>query len=219
MKYLLSHFYNISVFIGLAIIAYTIYDWDNLHYLSALALLNLAVLNFHFYEEFGFPGGFPYFANMMFGYKNSPKPERYPLNQMSAFLTNWGTALVMYLPPVFFPDKIWLGLTPILFGTMQVVVHGIVNNKMLKTWYNGGLATAIFGHLPIAIFYIKHISENNLATVWDYVIAFVLMVVWYVVGIRIIINKSFESLDSPYPFAPEEMKRFEKFYGKQRLVK
>ena len=102
---------------------------------------------------------------------------------------------------------------------MQVVVHGIVNNKMLKTWYNGGLATAIFGHLPIAIFYIKHISENNLATVWDYVIAFVLMVVWYVVGIRIIINKSFESLDSPYPFAPEEMKRFEKFYGKQRLVK
>tara|TARA_B100002049_G_scaffold229605_1_gene205506 strand:- start:448 stop:1107 length:660 start_codon:yes stop_codon:yes gene_type:complete len=219
MKYLLRHFYNISVFIGLAIIAYTIYDWDNLHYLSALALLNLAVLNFHFYEEFGFPGGFPYFANMMFGYKNSPKPERYPLNQMSAFLTNWGTALVMYLPPVFFPDKIWLGLTPILFGTMQVVVHGIVNNKMLKTWYNGGLATAIFGHLPIAIFYIKHISENNLATVWDYVIAFVLMVVWYVVGIRIIINKSFESLDSPYPFAPEEMKRFEKFYGKQRLVK
>lgn len=219
MKYLLRNFYNISVFIGLAIIAYTIYDWNNLHYLSALALLNLAVINFHFYEEFGFPGGFPYFANMMFGYKNSPKPDRYPLNQMSAFLTNWGTALVMYLPPVFLPDKIWLGLTPILFGTMQVVVHGIVNNKMLKTWYNGGLATALFGHLPIAIFYIKYITENNLATVWDYVIAFVLMVVWYVVGIRIFINKAFESLESPYPFAPEEMTRFEKFYGKERLVK
>ncbi|PZP43187.1 MAG: HXXEE domain-containing protein [Pseudopedobacter saltans] len=219
MKYLLRNFYNISFFIGIAIIAYTIFDWNNSHYLSSLALLNLAVINLHFFEEFGFPGGFPYFANMMFGYKNSPAPDRFPLNQLSAFLTNWGTAVVMYLLPIFFPKKIWLGLMPIIFGLIQVLVHGIINNKMLKTWYNGGLATALLGHLPIGILYIKYLNKNHLATTWDYLTALILVIIWYVVGIRIIINKSFESETSPYPFAPEEMARFEHFYGKERLVK
>ncbi|WP_313100590.1 HXXEE domain-containing protein [Epilithonimonas sp.] len=213
MKFLLRHFYNISVFIGITILVFTFIYWNDLHYLSALALINLAVINFHFYEEFGFPGGFPYFANTIFGYKDSPKPDRFPLNQMSAFLTNWGTALVMYLPPVFFPDKIWLGLAPILFGGVaQLIIHGIVNNKMLKTWYNGGLATTLFGHVPVMILYIQYIETNNLVTVWDYVIGTVLMIVWYVVGIRIIINKGFENLNSPYPFDKTEMDKFHKAY-------
>lgn len=220
MKFILRHFYNISVFVGIVIILFTVFTWDNLEYLQILALLNLAIINFHFFEEFGFPGGFPYFANMMFGYKNSPAPDRYPLNQMSALLTNWGTGLVMYVPPIFFADQIWLGLVPILFGGLaQLLVHGIVNNRMLKTYYNSGLATVILGHLPIAILYIKYITENNLAAVLDWVLAVVLMVVYYVVVVRIIILKSFEDINSPYPFAPEEMAKFEDFYGKEKLVK
>lgn len=219
MKFVLRHFYNISVFIGIAIILYTVLNWNSLSYLQALALLNLAVINFHFFEEFGFPGGFPYFANMMFGYKNSPAPERYPLNQMSALLINWGTALLMYVPPIFFPNVIWLGLIPILFGGLaQLLVHGIVNNRMLKTYYNGGLATAVLGHLPIAILYIRYISANDLATVWDYVIGVVLMVAYYVVVVRTLIPKVFEDINSPYPFGETEMARFEKFYGRERMV-
>ena len=41
---------------------------------------------------------------------------------------------------------------------------------------------------------------------WDYIIGIIIMVLWYVVGIRVIINKSLEDMNSPYPFAPEEMK-------------
>ncbi|BAC12591.1 hypothetical protein [Oceanobacillus iheyensis HTE831] len=209
MKFLLRHFYNISAFIGIAIIIGTIIFWSDLSVLQRLALLNLAVLNFHFYEEFGFPGGFPMFANTMFAYKDSPRPERFPLNQMSAFLTNWGTAVVLYVPPIFFPDTIWFGLAPILFGGFaQLIVHGIVNNKMLKSYYNAGLLSVLLGHLPIAIVYIIYIQTHNMASIWDYIIGIVIMVVWYVVGIRIIINKSLEDMNSPYPFAPEEMVRF-----------
>jgi|SRR6218665_203977 len=213
MRFLLRHFYNISVPIGGLILLFTFIYWNDLPYLSALALLNLAVINFHFFEEFGFPGGFPYFANMMFGYKNSPAPDRFPLNQMSAFLTNWGTALVMYLPPVFFPDKIWLGLSPILFGGVaQLIIHGIVNNRMLKTYYNSGLVSVIVGHVPIAILYINYIVKSDIVTGWDWVIGTFLMAVWYIVGIRIIINKSFENMNSPYPFDETEMSRFHKLY-------
>lgn len=209
MKFLLRHFYNLSVPIGIIIIIETIIFWQDINVLQRLALLNLAIINFHFFEEFGYPGGFPKFANTMFAYKNSPRPDRFPLNQMSAFLTNWGTALVLYVPPIIFPDAIWFGLAPILFGGLaQLIVHAIVNNKMLGTYYNAGLATVVFGHLPIAIIYIIYIHTHNLVSFWDYVIGVVIMVLWYVVGIRILINKGFESMNSSYPFAPEEMAKF-----------
>ncbi|AMW22458.1 HXXEE domain-containing protein [Staphylococcus haemolyticus] len=209
MKFLLRHFYNLSVPIDIIIIIGTIIFWQDINVLQRLALLNLAIINFHFFEEFGYPGGFPKFANTMFAYKNSPRPDRFPLNQMSAFLTNWGTALVLYVPPIIFPDAIWFGLAPILFGGLaQLIVHAIVNNKMLGTYYNAGLATVVFGHLPIAIIYIIYIHTHNLVSFWDYVIGVVIMVLWYVVGIRILINKGFESMNSSYPFAPEEMAKF-----------
>ncbi|WP_213563274.1 HXXEE domain-containing protein [Staphylococcus auricularis] len=209
MKFLLRHFYNLSVPIGIIIIIGTIIFWQDINVLQRLALLNLAIINFHFFEEFGYPGGFPKFANTMFAYKNSPRPDRFPLNQMSAFLTNWGTALVLYVPPIIFHDAIWFGLAPILFGGLaQLIVHAIVNNKMLGTYYNAGLATVVFGHLPIAIIYIIYIHTHNLVSFWDYVIGVVIMVLWYVVGIRILINKGFESMNSSYPFAPEEMAKF-----------
>lgn len=98
---------------------------------------------------------------------------------MSAFLTNWVTAIVLYLPLIFFPDVIWFGLAPILFG-----------------------------HVPIAICYIHYITVNNLASGWDYLIGTVIMVLWYVVGVRIIINKTFEDVNSPYPFDEVEMNKF-----------
>ncbi|MCY1569963.1 HXXEE domain-containing protein [Staphylococcus pettenkoferi] len=211
MKLFLRHFYNISVAIGIIIIIGTIIIWQDINALQRLALLNLAVINFHFFEEFGYPGGFPKFANTIFAYKNSPRPDRFPLNQMSAFLTNWGTALVLYIPPIIFPEAIWFGLAPILFGGLaQLIVHAIVNNKMLGTYYNAGLATVVFGHLPIAIIYIIFIHTHNLVSFWDYVIGVVIMVLWYVVGIRIFINKGFESINSSYPFTPKEMAKFNK---------
>lgn len=209
MRFVLRHFYNISFLIGIITIAGTFVFWKDLSFLQGLALLNFAVINFHFFEEFGFPGGFPMFCNTMFGYKNSPKPDRFPLNQMSALVTNWGTAIVLYLPPIFFPNAIWFGLAPILFGGVaQLLVHGVVNNRMLKRFYNAGLAVVLFGHLPIAVLYIRYITINNMANFWDYLIGIVIMVLWYVVGVRLIINKSFENMNSPYPFDEVEMKRF-----------
>lgn len=209
MKFLLRHFYNISVFIGILLIIFTLIFWEQLDVLQRLAMLNLAVLNFHFFEEFGFPGGFPKFANTMFAYKNSPKPERFPLNQMSAFLTNWGTALVLYVPPIFFPNAIWFNLASIIFGGVaQLIMHGIVNNKMLGRYYNAGLLSVVLGHLPITIIYLYYIHVHDLVTISDYIIGIIIMILWYVVGIRIIITKSFENMNSPYPFSIEEMNRF-----------
>jgi hypothetical protein len=86
MKFLLRHWYNISAFFGVALLVLAIVFWEKMIFLQGLVLLNFAVINFHFFEEFGFPVGFPTFTNTIFGYKNSPAPERFPLNQLSALL-------------------------------------------------------------------------------------------------------------------------------------
>lgn len=209
MKFLLRHFYNISLGIGIISIICTIIFWHDMSFLQRLSLLNFAVINFHFFEEFGFPGGFPAYANTMFAYKNSPAPDRYPLNQLSALLINWGTAIVLYLPPILFPDVIWFGLAPILFGGIaQLLIHGIYNNILLKRFYNSGLAAVLFGHVPILIIYIYYITVNNLASGFDYLIGTAIMVSWYIIGVRIIITKSLEDMNSPYPFDEVEMKKF-----------
>lgn len=208
MRFILKNWHTISLFAGIYTIAGTLDFWDSLTYLQVLSLLNLGVIFLHFYEEFGFPGGFPKFANTLFNPKDSTPDlaDRYPLNAMSALWINWGTALFLYLPPVLFPDVIGLGLAPMLFGGVaQVIVHGIVNNKILKTWYNSGLVTSVWGHLPLLILYIQHIESQNLVTLWDYAIGMILMVVWCVVVIRIVIPKLWESKNSPYPFSKETM--------------
>lgn len=218
MNFILKNWVKISLPIGLLIIIGTFLFWNDLQYLQALSLLNLGVIFLHFYEEFLFPGGFPKFANTLFAPKDSTPDiaDRYPLNNMSALWTNWGTALFFYLPAVLFPDAIWFGLAPMIFGGVaQVIIHGIVNNKILKTWYNSGLASSVLGHLPLMILYILHIEEQHLATAWDYVIGVLLMVAWYVVVIRILIAKLWESKTSPYPFSQKEMDRFDALYGKR----
>ena len=209
MKFLLRHWYNISAVIGILCVIGAIVFWNELSLLQGLALLNFAVINFHFFEEFGFPGGFPKFANTIFAPKNSTRPERYPLNQLSALVINWLTGIVMYLLPVFFPDAIWLGLGAVIFGgVMQLLVHGIYNNIVLKRFYNAGLASVVLGHLPIAIVYIYYITVHNLASGWDWFFGIVFIFFWYIVVIRIVIPKMFEDPNSPYAFDEVEMSRF-----------
>lgn len=209
MKFLLRHFYNVSLFIGIIIIIGTILFWKDLSVLQRLAMLNLVVINFHFFEEFGYPGGFPKFANTIFAYKDSPRPERFPLNQMSAFLINWGTAVVLYIPPIIFTKAVWFSLASIIFGGVaQLVIHGIVNNKMLNSYYNAGLATVLLGHLPIAIIYIYYVQAHSMVSVWDYVVGILIMLVWYIVFVRLVIMKGLQNMNSPYPFAVKEMKKF-----------
>lgn len=209
MKFLLRHWYNISLVIGILCLIGAVVFWNDLSLLQGLALLNFAVINFHFFEEFGFPGGFPKFANTIFAPKNSTRPERYPLNQLSALVINWLTGIVMYLLPIFFPDAIWLGLGAVIFGgVMQLLVHGIYNNIVLKRFYNAGLASVVLGHLPIAIVYIYYITVHHLASGWDWFFGILFIFFWYIVIIRIAIPKLFEDPNSPYAFDEVEMNRF-----------
>jgi hypothetical protein len=133
--------------------------------------------------------------------------DRYLLNQNSAAFINI-TAWGFYLLPVLFPGAIWLGLGQVLFGLVgQVIFHGIVANRKLKSWYNPGLAAVMLGHVPLGIWYIVEITDQGLVHWWDWIFAalcvgFFTGFIMNVIGFRLLASKT-----SPYPFALEEMER------------
>lgn len=129
------------------------------------------------------------------------------LNQNNAAFINIA-AWPFYLIPAFFPAVIWLGIGQMLFGLVaRVVVHGMVINRKLKTWYNPGLAAVIFGHVPIGAWYLIEVVGQGMAQWWDWVLAIVYMgafmgIVMQVIGFRVLAGPN-----SPYPFTSSEMNR------------
>ncbi|WP_409348334.1 HXXEE domain-containing protein [Paenibacillus glucanolyticus] len=60
---------------------------------------------------------------------------------------------------IIFPDAIWLGLVTMYFGFSQILMHGIVMNRKLKSFYNPGLAASIFLHGPIGVYYTWYVTK------------------------------------------------------------
>lgn len=206
MKFINRHWYNFGGFIAIGAIAYLVFSWSNLNMLVRLQLMSFIAILAHQFEEYGFPGGEP--AIMNIALQKSEIPDRYPLNQFSAMLTNVIVAYTVYLLPVFLPHVIWLGLMPMLFGFSQFIVHGIMTNIRMKSIYNPGLGAVVFLHFPIGIYYIFYICVNRLVTGTDWIFAvlYMLLVVGVIVNgltYRLMPNKS-----TKFIFDKVEMERF-----------
>jgi Protein of unknown function with HXXEE motif len=211
------HWYNIGGAVAVVAIACLFIFWNSMGVLQILLLMNFIAILIHQFEEYGFPGGEPAIINMVM--QPSDNPDRYPLNQNSAMITNVLIAYTVYLIPIFLPNIIWLGLAPILFGMAQFIVHGILTNRKMKSIYNPGLGAVVFLHIPIGAYYIYYIISNGLSSGWDWIIAIVYMII--VVGV--VVNKmTYDWLadkNSKYPFAEEEMERFHVKEKLERLNK
>ncbi len=186
--------------------------WRDMSVLQRVNLINFAGLLVHQFEEYGFPGGAPYFLNKYMRGGN----ERYPLNQLSAMVTNLLIAYICYLLPVFLPDIIWLGLAPALFGCVfQVLLHGVVFLLKFHHFYNPGTAAVFLIHVPCGIFYIYYTVSNSLLTGRDlrFAIAYLLLMI----GVTVVFGQLIlSSKNSRYPFNEKERvagERFAKMMG------
>ena len=91
---------------------------------------------------------------------------------------------------------------------LKFIVHGIVTNLKLRCVYNPGLAAVVLGHIPIGVYYLYYVHAHGLASQWDWVFGVAYMLAFIYVGL---IKMNFTWLtdpNSPYPFADEEMRRF-----------
>jgi hypothetical protein len=208
MNFIRRHWYDIGL--GLALITLTLQAFLRIEGLQLILLLNLVVLFLHQFEEYHWPGGFPWIFNEVVKRQSDGPADRYLLNQNSVMFINI-MAWPFYLVPVLFPGAIWLGLGQVLFGLVgQVIFHGIVANFKLKTWYNPGLAAVLLGHAPLGIWYIAEVAGHGLVQWRDWLFALFYIgafvgIVMQLIGFRLLANKA-----SPYHFTPEEMSRFDR---------
>jgi len=206
MKFFRRHWYNAGLVVAVIAAIFLALQWNSMCVLQRVLLLNFIAILLHQFEEYGFPGGEPAIMNIVL--QNSPTPNRYPLNQNAAMITNVVGSYGLYLIPVFFPNIIWFGLAPILFGLGQFLMHGIATNIKLKSFYNPGLGAVTLLHVPLGIYYIYYIQSNGLASVLDWVIGVVFTILFAFIIVNKMTRTWLADKDSPYHFAEEEMKRF-----------
>ncbi len=203
------HWHDVGLISATVAGIYLTVAWHDLGFLQRILILNFIVVLLHQFEEYSWPGGFPAVANLIF---MSLEPmSRYfkPLNQLSSAVANVAFAYVFYLLPVFFPDTIWLGLSTIILGAvLQVIGHAILVNYQIRSLYSPGVATAVFGWLPLGVVYVYYIQEHGLASGWEWLAAIgytivAMTLVFYVIEQRILGGEN-----PPYPFEQDELERF-----------
>ncbi|PYH40470.1 HXXEE domain-containing protein [Aspergillus saccharolyticus JOP 1030-1] len=205
LDFIRHHWYDLGVISFIVSARYFHLNRSKLTTTQKFLLLNFMTVLVHQFEEYRFPGGFPAAMNM--GVHSSERPDRFPLSSQSSTFTNVVATYGFYLPPVFFPDYVWAGLAPILFGFGQFFIHGINMNMKLGTFYNPGLASVILMHIPLGYYYIRYMTSSGQLTgrQWALGLAYG-AAFWYLM----LIKSTFGWLvdyNSPYPFYPNEMER------------
>lgn len=171
MRNFVNQWAIISLVLGIILAVVTYFgDFD---FTQKILLALIVCLFFHFYEEFGFPGGFPYVGMKVLMHSNEKNPARWGANNLNSLFGNWGFLILVYVLPLIIPSVRFLTLAAILFSFLEFFMHAVLFNFKLKTFYNPGLITAVFGMTPLAIYYLVSTYGQNLYTGFDYVTAFI----------------------------------------------
>ncbi|MBO0883073.1 MAG: HXXEE domain-containing protein, partial [Mycobacterium sp.] len=209
------HFYDAGIAVGFIALAWgVLVDLDTL---QQILLLSFAVLCVHEFEEYGWPGGFPSYMNrVMFpkisarlGKEGGPS-DRYILNQLNSTWVNVIAAYPFYAVPIFFPHLIWLGLAPTLFNLMELLIHGVGAIAATKSPYNPGLLSCL-PWLVLSVWYIAKVTSDDLASGSDWLWAVVYLLAWVIVALPVGTFVLLSDRNSRYPFAAQELSRFEKY--------
>lgn len=208
MKFLRNHWYDLGLIPLVITLVYLIINWSNIDIIQKLALINFIVILCHQFEEYRFPGGEAAITNLA----SQPKPEgpddRYPLNQNNAMIINIFATYVIYLLPVIFPNILWLGFMPVIFGINQIIIHGIITPKQIgNRLYSPDFCAVCFGHVPVGLYWFYYTISNGLLGLKDVVFGFVYLFAFILIFMLKIGYGILSKPNSSYPFPPYEFER------------
>lgn len=199
MKKFINNWHIISVCLAVVTALLTVLgSWD---FTQKIILALMVCLFLHFYEEFGFPGGFPYMGVKVLLGKNEPDPQKWGANNLNSIFGNWSFLVLAYVLPLALPNARILTLTAILGAFLECFMHLLLFNVRLKTLYNPGFVTAVFGMTPIAIYYFVHMAGQINYLWYEYALAFIWFVIVFVFCFRSPLYWKLGKKDG-YPFTP-----------------
>lgn len=173
MNKAINNGHNISVFLAgaAALVAILVPMGDE----SRLLLAAIAVLFLHFFEDFGWPGGFPLMGMRVLMNSNEPDSSKWGVNNLSSMFGNWGFLLLVYILPLCLPGVRFLKLAAFMFLFAEVLMHCVLFPIRLRSLYNAGLITT-FGLGAIACcYFFGGVFDASMFVWYDWVLA----VVWF----------------------------------------
>lgn len=108
---------------------------------------------------------------------------KWSCNNLSSMFGNWGFLFLLYIVPLIFPIN-FLILSGMLFLFAEVFMHLILFNVALKTFYNLGMITGIFGCGAIGFYYFTQVFDKNIFTTTDYIFAVIYFVAVFLFSFR-----------------------------------
>jgi hypothetical protein len=190
--------------------------WGRFDWITRLIFMTTITLVLHVWEEWRYPAGFAYMYNTLF---KSERPDRYPMNQLTDMITNFGALLVFTGGLILFPGAVWIGTAMFLFCLMEVFGHTMFGIKMKnkfrdkgkRTIYNPGYATTMLGFLPIAAGFWYWLMAKHMAIWVDWIAGLAVSVIVFL-ALIVLPEALFRDEDSPYAFSDKyESGYFKKF--------
>lgn len=207
-NYIIKNWYYISVFIASIIVLIIVLgNWD---FTQKMLLGGLFFIELHFFEEFGFPGGFPWVGVKVELHKENTSPKTWELNNASAFFGNQWFAAAAYVLALLLPKVRFITLAAMFFAFAELIMHLIVFNIGVKSWYNPGLYTTIFGLVPISVVYFLSLIGNNPYSLIDFLLAVVWIAFNYWFAFRSPVYKAFGK-KTQYSFSDDEINRASRY--------
>ena len=146
-------------------------------------LASITILFLHFFEEFGYPGGFPLMGMKVMMNSDELDYRKWDCNNLNSMFGNWGFLFLIYVLPLLLPNVRFLTLAAMMFLFAEVFMHLILFPVKLKKFYNAGQITSS-GLGVIGLIYFTQVF-NPAAVVWyDYILAVICFVVVFLFCFR-----------------------------------
>lgn len=187
IKFVGQHWYDFGGLLLLAIVSFLIFNHESLSQLRVILLISFISLLLHELEEYRFPGSFPHMINtVMF---HSDTPDRFPLNTKTAFIINVCLGWSIYILAILFADNaLWIAISSLMVSLGNIFAHTFLFNIKGKTFYNSGMVTALLLFVPIIIYFLFYIHQNNIVHTTDYIIGILLGILFNYFGILKLID-------------------------------
>ncbi|MHA1887318.1 MAG: hypothetical protein DRO88_10585, partial [Promethearchaeia archaeon] len=163
---------KIGGFLAVLITIIVIILWIGDNAIPVLAFmywLNLAILMFHEFEEYVFPGGFKTFINTK-TVLSLPEPNKSsPISDGVIIVINLGIWIVFIIAALLVNIAPWLGLSMVIFNIVNIVGHLLIFQKKVRG-YNPGMITAIL-MIPFLVIVFVIVINQDLLTPLEYGVA------------------------------------------------
>ena len=187
LDFLVAYWVPMVGVLGAVVLACCVLRWKKVSATRKIIGVFVVVLALHMIEEYAFPGGFHYAFNIVQGSANG---NAYPLNTLSAMVTNLVAAICF--ASIFFAkiDKPWVLLLIAFFGIGQAVIHtvfgvlafGLFSDAGMAFPYTPGMANSIILMLPLSIVSIVQLAKDRLLDKKQVALA-ILAMVFLVIGL------------------------------------